>query len=62
MGGTSSIVMMNIRHLGKIITKMVWDKIVMTFIDKKGNIEMIYIVKFKNPKIKNKGNEYSNQG
>ena len=28
MGGTSGIVMMNIRHLGKIIIKMVWGKIV----------------------------------
>ena len=52
MRGTSSIVMMNIRHLGKIITKMVWGKIVMTFIDKRGNIEMIYIIKFKNLKMR----------
>ena len=37
---------MNIRHLGKIITKMFWGKIVMTFIEKRGNI------KFKNLKIK----------
>ena len=49
MGGTSSIVMMNIRHLGKI--KIVWGKIVMTFIDKRGNIEMIYIIKFKDLEI-----------
>ena len=52
IGGTSSIVMMNIRYLGKIITKMAWDKI-----DKRGNIETIYIVKFKNLKINDKGNE-----
>ena len=52
MGGTSSIVMMNIRYLGKTITGMVWGKIVMTLIEKRGNIEMIYIIKFKNLKIK----------
>ena len=57
MGDTSSIVIMNIRYLGKIITDLVWGKIVMTSIDKRGNTEMIYIIKFKNLKIKNKGNE-----
>ena len=52
MGGSSSIVMMNIRHLSKIITEMVWGKIVMTFINQRQKIKMIYIIKFKNLKIR----------
>ena len=43
------MVRMNIKDLGKIITKMIWGKTVMTFV---GNIEMIYVIKLRTLKIK----------